>query len=286
MASCPKCGKKLGLTNIKPNCPSCGVNLLYYKIEERLEVDAINAELEHAKTQKRIDRLKNATIGTPLSIVRLVLILLVVGTLFLPLATLHTVGPFFDDSVTFNALEIYNKVSVMDFDGLFGMFGSPLLGKAFICLAVSAVTIVVAALCALLSLILSILSSSPKGFIRNIILSSLGIIATVASIVCYNMFISGITPVLPGLVEGGVSFGAYCVIAAFVLVIAINVIIKVKGINVKYKQCYIDSIPYEEFVEKFGVKKYDLAAVEAIKDEMRELNDKYVKENEKAKAKK
>ena len=188
MANCPKCGKKIALTSIKPTCPSCGVNLLYYKIEERLEVDAINAELEHARTQKRIDRIKNATIGSPLSIVRLVLILLVVGTFFLPLAKLHTVGPFFEENVTFNALEIYNKVSAMDFDGLFGMFGSPLLGTAFICLAVSAVTIVLAVLCALLSLILSILSSSPKGFIRNLILASLGIISTVASIVCYNMF--------------------------------------------------------------------------------------------------
>ena len=280
MANCPKCGKKLGITNIKPTCPSCGVNLLYYKIEERLEVDAINAEIEHAKTQKRIDRVKNATIGSPLSIARLVLILFVVATFFLPLATLHTVGPLFDDSVTFNALEIYNKVSVMDFDGLFGMFGSPLLGTAFICLAVSAVTIVLAVLCTLLSLILSILSSSPKGFARNVSLASIGIVSTVASIVCYNMFISKITPVLPGLVEGGVSWGAYCVIAAFVILLAINIVIKFKQKPVKYKQCYIDSIPYEEFIEKFGDKKYDLAAVEAIKDEMRALNDKYVAEKE------
>ncbi len=278
MAVCPKCGKKLGLFDMKPECPKCGVNLLYYKIEERLEVDAINAELEHAKTQKRIDRVKNAIFGSPLSIVRLVLILLVVGTFFLPLATLHTVGPYFDDSVTFNALEIYNKVSAMDFDGLFGMFGSPLLGKAFIFLAVSMVTIVLAVLCALLSLILSILSSSPKGFARNLSLAIIGIISTVASIVCYNLFIGNITPVLPGLVEGAVGFGAYCIIAAFVLVIGINIAIKAKGINVKYKQCYVDSIPYEVFVEKFGVKKYDLQAVEAIKPEMEKLNEQYKEE--------
>lgn len=275
MAVCPKCGKKLGLFDMKPECPKCGVNLLYYKIEERLEVDAINAELEHAKTQKRIDRVKNAVFGSPLAIVRLVLILLVVGTFFLPLATLHTVGPLFDDNVTFNALEIYNKVSAMDFDGLFAMFGSPLLGKAFIFLAVSMVTIVVAVLCALLSLILSILSSSPKGFVRNMIFACTGIITTVASIICYNLFINNITPVLPGLVEGGVGFGAYCIIAAFVLVVGINIAIKAKGINVKYKQSYIDSIPYEVFVEKFGIKKYDLQAVEAIKPEMEKLNEEY-----------
>lgn len=275
MAVCPKCGKKLGLFDMKPECPKCGVNLLYYKIEERLEVDAINAEIEHAKTQKRIDRVKNAIFGSPLAIVRLVLILLVVGTFFLPLATLHTVGPMFDDSVTFNALEIYNKVSAMDFDGLFAMFGSPLLGKAFIFLAVSMVTIVLAVLCALLSLILSFLSSSPKGFVRNMIFAIVGIVSTVASIICYNLFINNITPVLPGLVEGAVGFGAYCIIAAFVLVVVINVIIKAKGINVKYKQSYIDSIPYEVFVEKFGIKKYDLKAVEEIKDEFAKLNDQY-----------
>ena len=163
----------------------------------------------------------------------------------------------------------------MDFDGLFGMFGSPLLGKAFICLAVSMVTIVVAVLCALLSLILSFLSSSPKGFVRNLSFAIVGIISTVASIVCYNLFINGITPVLPGLVEGAVGFGPYCIIAAFVLVIGINIAIKAKGINVKYKQSYIDSIPYEVFVEKFGIKKYDLQAVEAIKDDMAKLNDEY-----------
>ncbi len=275
MAVCPKCGKKLGLFDMKPECPKCGVNLLYYKIEERLEVDAINAEIEHAKTQKRIDRVKNAIFGSPLAIVRLVLILLVVGTFFLPLATLHTVGPYFEENVTFNALEIYNKVSVMDFDGLFGMFGSPLLGKAFIFLAVSMVTIVLAVLCALLSLILSFLSSSPKGFARNLSFAIIGIISTVASIVCYNLFIGNITPVLPGLVEGAVGFGPYCIIAAFVLVIGINIAIKAKGINVKYKQSYIDSIPYEVFVEKFGVKKYDLQAVEAIKPEFDKLNDEY-----------
>lgn len=275
MANCPKCGRKLKLTDLKPECPGCGVNLLYYKIEERLEVDAINAELEHAKTQQKIDRVKNAVFGSPLAIVRLVLLLLVVGTLFLPLATLHTVGPYFDDTVTFNALELYNKVSAMDFDGLFTMMGSPLLGKAFIFLAVSMVTIVITALCALLGLILSILSSSPKGFGRNLTFAIVGIITTIASIVCYNLFLANITPVLPGLVEGSVGFGAYCVIAAFVLVIAINIAIKVKGINVKYKQSYIDAIPYEVFIEKFGVKKYELKDVEAIKPEMDKLKAEY-----------
>ena len=39
VSQCPKCGRKLTLRDLKPQCPGCKTNLLYYKIEERLEVD-------------------------------------------------------------------------------------------------------------------------------------------------------------------------------------------------------------------------------------------------------
>ena len=43
MAYCPKCGYKLKITDYKPECPSCGVNLMYYNMEERLAEDADKA---------------------------------------------------------------------------------------------------------------------------------------------------------------------------------------------------------------------------------------------------
>lgn len=270
MADCPKCGRHLKITDMKPTCPGCGVNLLYYKIEERLEVDAINAELEHAKTQQKVDRAKASWIGSPLTIVRLVFLVLAVGMLFLPLATLHTAGPYFDKTTTFNAIEVYNQVSALDFDGLFVMMKSPLLGASFTMLLVSAVTIAVSAVCALLDLILSFLSCSPHGFIRNTILCSLGIVSTVASIITYNKAIGGLSTALPGFVSGGVSFGAFLVIFAFVLCLGINIAIKVKGVDVKYKNVFVDKVPYETFVEKFGIKKYDLESLSAIKEEIKE----------------
>lgn len=270
MSDCPKCGKKLKLTDLKPTCPHCGVNLLYYKIEERLEVDAINAELEHAKTQQRIDRAKASMVGSALTIVRIVLLVLAVGLLFLPLAKLHLVGPYFDNNITINAIEIYNRVSAMDFDGLFGMFGSPVLGKTMIFFAASVVTVALAAVCAILELVLSFLSCSPKGFVRNVIFSVLGMVFTAASIVTFSTFLKGIKVALPEVVDGSVQFGAYLAILGFALVLAINIVIKVKGVNVKYKQSYVDSVPYETFVEKFGIKKYTLADFESIKDSIAE----------------
>lgn len=271
MANCPKCGRKLKLFDLKPECPECGVNLLYYKIEERLEVDAINAELEHCKTQKRIDRAKASYVGSPLTIARIVLLLLVVGMLFLPLATLHTVGPYFDNTLSINAMEVYNKVSALDFDGLFTMIGSTLAGTAFTMLLVSIVTVALAAVCALLELILSFLSCSPHGFIRNVVFSVLGIIFTAVSAVTYSAFIRNIKTILPGLIDGKVQAGTFLTIAAFALVLAINIIIKNKGINIKYKDTFIDSVPSELFIEKFGEKRFDLDSLEEIKPELNAL---------------
>lgn len=271
MSACPKCGKNLKLTDLKPTCPHCGVNLLYYKIEERLEVDAINAELEHAKTQQRIDRAKASMAGSALTIVRIVLLAVAVGMFFLPLAKMHVVGPYFDNNVTINAMEVYNKVSAMDFDGLFTLIGSPLrIGETMTFFAVSVVTIALAAVCAILELVLSFLSCSPKGFVRNVIFAALGIVFTVVSIITFNKFINGISIILPNVVEGSVQFGAFLVILGFALVLAINIIIKIKGVDVKYKQSYVDSVPYETFVEKFGVKKYTLEDLDEIKEKIAE----------------
>ena len=41
---CPKCGAKLSPFYLKPNCPSCGVNIVQYGFDERLESDKIRAE--------------------------------------------------------------------------------------------------------------------------------------------------------------------------------------------------------------------------------------------------
>ena len=44
--TCPKCGKKLSLFYMKPACPACGVDILHYDTEGRLERDALQAQRE------------------------------------------------------------------------------------------------------------------------------------------------------------------------------------------------------------------------------------------------
>ena len=43
---CPNCGRKLSFFYMKQNCPDCGVDILRFNAEARLQQDAAQAEKE------------------------------------------------------------------------------------------------------------------------------------------------------------------------------------------------------------------------------------------------
>lgn len=251
MAKCPKCGRKLTLFDWKPNCPDCGVNLVYYGMEERLMEEADAAEAEHARTQKRMDRLKAAFIGSPLTIIRIIFSVLPIAALMLPLATISFNGPFIAETSTrINAIKIYELVSGVDFDGLFTMMGSSLVGSSFTGYFVALAGILLSLVFVIVSLVMLTMSCGKLGNIRNFIFNALAIISATVSVVFYNKFASGITSIFPEFVtEASVGWGAYVYIAILVILLGINIVLAVKGIDVKYKQCYVGGIPAEEYFE-------------------------------------
>ncbi len=250
MAKCPKCGRKLTLFDWKPNCPDCGVNLVYYGMEERLLDEADAAEAEHAKLQKRIDRLKASFIGSKLTIARIVLTLLPIATLLLPLCTITYSGPFIEE-VTKNIglIELINVITSLDIDALLTMVGSGIVGTSFIGYAGALVCLLLSVVFIVISLLMLMLACSPKGNPRNITLNIITIALAVASPVFFNIFATNISAVFPDFVSGKISFGIFVYIAALALLLGINIIIAVKGVNVKYKQCYVGGIPAEEYFE-------------------------------------
>ncbi len=54
---CPKCGRKLGIFDLKQNCPECGCHIIYYDIEQRPQDDSIKEEAESAKLNRTLDKL-------------------------------------------------------------------------------------------------------------------------------------------------------------------------------------------------------------------------------------
>ena len=82
---CPKCGKKLSPFYMKQNCPECGANLMYYKLDERLEADARQAQKEVDAVNRFVDMLKESTIKTPWHIIRLVMFFTPLASMCLPM---------------------------------------------------------------------------------------------------------------------------------------------------------------------------------------------------------
>ena len=61
-SKCPKCGGKLGIFDLKPNCPHCGCSIMYYDMDKRLEEDSIKAEAEWQKLDEILDKITPAFI--------------------------------------------------------------------------------------------------------------------------------------------------------------------------------------------------------------------------------
>lgn len=53
---CPKCGRKLSLFYVKPECPDCGCDINYYDYENRLEKDAEQAEKEFQWVEEKLNK--------------------------------------------------------------------------------------------------------------------------------------------------------------------------------------------------------------------------------------
>lgn len=267
MANCAKCGHRLRLIDYKPECPSCGVNLMYYNMEERLAADADKAEAEHIRMQPRIDRLKAATVGSKYAIARLILIFLPIGMLFLPMAQMSADIPFSPIRTTnISILTLITDVMAnINFDIVVKMFSSEIARTAFICYTLGIIFILLAVVICILNLVFVSFSCSlnNKGIKRNITLSSLGIVFTLGTIICYSIMNSEFTSLFGELYTGKLSFGLFFVILGFALLIGINVLYVKKGVEVKYTDV-------SEFVERIG-KGSVLSQEEAAKRAAEEL---------------
>ncbi|MDR1928076.1 MAG: hypothetical protein LBQ33_05505 [Oscillospiraceae bacterium] len=247
----PDCNRKLKLTDWRTNCPACGTNVLYYKMEERLSADADRVELEHAQFQKKVDRVRASLVGGKLAIARLVLLFLPIGTLFLPLVSISVHAPFFEKSgEAINVIALVNLLSAADFGGLSGMLGSPVLGGAFVWLIVALLAFVLILLAIFAGIATSFSASGRKGIFRNAGIALGGILAASLGMVAYRQFAAGLGAALPGAVQGAVSIGLPALSFAFLLIVIINVLILSKGgVPVVYKQCFVDGIPADEVLE-------------------------------------
>lgn len=252
MANCPHCNYKLSLVDLKTECPVCGVNIPYYNMDEVLKKEADKAEYEHAMTQPKFDRLKAATIGSTVSKVRIGICLLPLLATLLPLGKEVITLPYAVKSVTVNAISIVNAFSNLDTGFLFSMMGYDKVGTAYIGYFVGLIGIALAAVAALLNLIFLIMSCGKKGIQRNVGTAIAGIVATVIAGVGFIIYTSTMKSVAPDIFSGSIGWGGLGILAAFAAEIAINLIYKKKGIQVKYTDVSQYLIAYDDRVKTDG----------------------------------
>lgn len=263
MANCPKCGKKLRIYHWRPECPFCGVNMVYYNSNDRLLEETERSEIEHAHTQPQIDRIKAATIGSPLAIVRLVLSLIPLGGLFLPLARFSFAAPFVSRSGGVNMISVYNVLTKTDFRALTAALGSSLLGPALRFYVVSLLCLLLSAVGVLVHTFLQTLACSPKGKQRNIGINVVNLLTAVISIVCFMQFASRIRALLPSVIgTTGIAFGAFVYLGLLALSFAADLFCIVMGVPVRYTVCLIGGLPSDEY---FAMKEQGVSDLEIRK---------------------
>lgn len=284
MSTCPKCQKKLRLIDISQNCPHCGVNMRFYNFDKAFIEEAKKAELSMANVHVKLRKFKAALIGSKLAILRLVFAFLPIASMLMPVGNVKLIIPFAVHEFSVSGLGLYTIFSNGVLNFLFSMLSAPVNGKAFSGLVVILVVYVVAALCAVFSLLCSVLSFiSVRKTARLIcVFSAVGVAAGIVSTLLCASFIGS------DILECSASFGVIGIIAFFGAVFAVNLTVARKGLSVEFEEGDLERYEIRKKVLKGEIRLEDLpqpivetAATRAVDDEILKEKAKYANVGEK-----
>ncbi len=157
---CPKCGTKLSPFYLKPTCPKCGVNIMQYGFDERLEEDKVKAEREWSKLENSLLNIKKSTIGSPWTIIRLILFFTPLASMCLPL--------FWAGHKNVSLISFVMSIVNHGFD-----FKAIASEKSYLFAVLSIICVIVFSL---VEIICSLFTAKESGYKRNIIAFSLNFI--------------------------------------------------------------------------------------------------------------
>ncbi len=95
MPTCPNCGCKIPVYNLKADCKNCGISIPNFNWMERLEEDNINAEKKFSSFYRTLNRIKYSLIGTKLRIARAVFTFLPIVAFIIPWGTISSAADSF-----------------------------------------------------------------------------------------------------------------------------------------------------------------------------------------------
>lgn len=219
---CPKCGAHIARFDLKPNCKSCGVNLMIYTQEQNLIHDAKMAELEYAGARIFVAKLKGAFIDGKLQIIRMILCCAVIGALAVPFASVSISVPLFEAKAGVGAIGAYQLFSNGMLSVLFDFVKTPLFSSVFtIFIALTGVFVLLVLIAAAVFVVelLSFINIKKTAKLMSV-LSAVGIIVSVAA--CVLSFILKGSAADFSYITASSGFGGFACIIAYAATLFIN----------------------------------------------------------------
>lgn len=278
MAHCPKCGKKLKLTDISQFCPACGVNMRFVDFEKNFYKEAKEAELSQANMHVKVKKLKASFVGSKLTIARLAVMLLPILAMLIPAGNFTISLPFSSESSTFSALGLYGLFSGNGLNYIMSMVGAPVDGAVFTALRNALFGFAVVAVFGLLIFFISVL-----GFISiknmqkiNVVLSVCGIAASAVAMFLIGSFVSAAKNSV--FLEGKNGFGLIVCILMFAAVFVVNLLLVKKGIPVEYDEGMVERAEIYKKVKAGEIDIDSLPQPIVETEETRKIDEEIAKE--------
>lgn len=235
MANCPKCNHKLRLIDWKPECPNCGVNVLYYDFEEQFYLDAKGSEIDAAKIRVKWARVKAAFIGGKIMVARLSLSILPLAAMLLSFGSLRMVIPLFEKKLRFSIIGLFSFFTDGTWNYLTALKSSEIVGtyaKHAVNIFFGLSAIAGFALLVFLFQLLCFISIKKMTAILAVT-SGLGIAAAVWCVAAVYNF-SRVTGGTIFTVRSG--YGGFAVLIAFAVLFLLNMVIAKKGVPIHYTE--------------------------------------------------
>lgn len=284
MSVCPKCGKKLRLLSLGQDCPYCGVNIRFYKFDERFVMDAKMSELSLANVHVKIRNVKTAFITGKLPKMRLAFMLLPLLSMLLPVANVKLMLPFAERGFALSALGLYTSFSDGTLGFVSGMAGSPVFGEVYSVLLTALFAVAVTAVFAVLCLLLTLLCflSLKKMPIVLCVTSALGAVASCLSAIFALRLSSAASVFAHGAISASLSFGFVVTIIAFAAVFTVNLLIAIRGLHPVYEEGDLERLEIRKKVKRGEISLESLPqpiveteATRAIDEEIRKEQQRF-----------
>ena len=275
---CPKCNKEIGRFELAPNCKHCGVNIFYAQQEALLTEDAKKCELEYATFHILTAKLKTALIGGKIQIMRIVAMVLAIGAIFVPFATVEANFSLFSAKLSFGALGIYQAFSDGTLSTILNLSEyTPELTFSLLMLLMFIVLIFLSGFGVFIMLVLSFINIQKTAKIAQV-LSGIGIVFSTASF-WLSISLSKILSFVP-FVSAGFGIGSIICVVVLIFIFVLNKLVVINNIQPEIKQIDFERVKIRERIKNGEITYADLPlpVLESEAEKEKRLQEKEEKE--------